>query len=129
MSIFTIKKIHIYDKNTPFVSIFTIRIILNPCIFVGNLNIIFFNRISGVMVRVLALSSIDRGFKPWSGQTKNYKIAAILAIMCVSTFKTAVILYITAVRFDISQGNFQAIFFFIETASMMLCLACSPQVW
>ena len=27
-----------------------------------------------VMVSVLASSSIDRGFEPWSGQTKDYKI-------------------------------------------------------
>ena len=33
-----------------------------------------FNRIGGVMVSVLASSAIDRGFKPRSGQTKDYKI-------------------------------------------------------
>ena len=32
------------------------------------------NRIGGVMVSVLALSAVDRGFKPLSGQTKDYKI-------------------------------------------------------
>jgi hypothetical protein len=32
------------------------------------------NRIGGVMVSMLALSTVDRGFKPWSGQTKDYKI-------------------------------------------------------
>ena len=32
------------------------------------------NRIAGVMVSVLASSAVDRGFKPWSGQTKDYKI-------------------------------------------------------
>ena len=26
------------------------------------------------MVSVLALSAVDRGFEPWSGQTKDYKI-------------------------------------------------------
>jgi hypothetical protein len=30
------------------------------------------NRISGVMVRVLASSAVDRGFEPWSGHTKDY---------------------------------------------------------
>ena len=30
--------------------------------------------IGGVMVSMLALSAIDRGFEPWSGQTKDYKI-------------------------------------------------------
>jgi hypothetical protein len=28
----------------------------------------------GVMVSVLALSAVDRGFVPWSGQTKNFAI-------------------------------------------------------
>ena len=32
------------------------------------------NLISGIMVNVLASSVVDRGFKPRSGQTKNYKI-------------------------------------------------------
>ena len=32
------------------------------------------NGISGVMVSMLALSAIDRGFEPRSGQTKDYKI-------------------------------------------------------
>ena len=31
------------------------------------------NRIGGVMVSVLASSVVDRGFKPWSDQTKDYK--------------------------------------------------------
>ena len=26
------------------------------------------------MVSVLVLSTVDRGFEPWSGQTKDYKI-------------------------------------------------------
>jgi hypothetical protein len=30
--------------------------------------------IGGVMVSVLALGVVDRGFKPQLGQTKNYKI-------------------------------------------------------
>ena len=32
------------------------------------------NRISGVMVSVLVLSVVDRGFEPRSGQSKDYKI-------------------------------------------------------
>ena len=32
------------------------------------------HRIGGVMVSVLASSAVDHGFKPWSGQTKDYKI-------------------------------------------------------
>jgi hypothetical protein len=30
------------------------------------------NRIGGVMVSVLASSVVDRGFEPWSGQTKDW---------------------------------------------------------
>jgi hypothetical protein len=30
-----------------------------------------YNRIGGVIVSVLATSVIDRGFEPWSGQTKD----------------------------------------------------------
>jgi hypothetical protein len=32
------------------------------------------NRIGGIMVSVLTSSAVDRGFEPWSGQTKDYKI-------------------------------------------------------
>ena len=32
------------------------------------------NRIGGVMVSVLALSVVDRGFEPRSDQTKDYQI-------------------------------------------------------
>jgi len=32
------------------------------------------DRISGVMVSVLATSAVDHGFDPQSGQTKDYKI-------------------------------------------------------
>ena len=32
------------------------------------------NRIGSVMVRVLALSAVDRVFEPRPGQTKDYKI-------------------------------------------------------
>jgi hypothetical protein len=40
-----------------------------------------YNRICGVMVSVLALSAVDRGFALRSGQTKDYKIG----ICCFST--------------------------------------------
>ena len=33
-----------------------------------------FTRIGGPMVSVLALSAVDHGFEPRSGQTKDYKI-------------------------------------------------------
>jgi hypothetical protein len=39
------------------------------------------NHIGGVMVSVLTSSVVDRGFKPRSGQTKDYKIG----ICCFST--------------------------------------------
>jgi hypothetical protein len=38
------------------------------------------NRIGGVMVSVLASSTVDRGFEPRSGQTKDY----IIGICCFS---------------------------------------------
>jgi hypothetical protein len=44
----------------------------------------FFNRIGGVMVRVLALGAVDRGFEPRSGQTKDNKIG----ISCFSAKHT-----------------------------------------
>jgi hypothetical protein len=40
----------------------------------GNRHSLNFNRIGGVMVSVLASSVVDRGFEPWLGQTKDYKI-------------------------------------------------------
>ena len=43
------------------------------------------NLIGGVMVSMLALSAIDRGFEQQSGQTKDYKIG----ICCFSTKHTA----------------------------------------
>ena len=49
------------------------------------LNCIWKNRIDGVMVSVLALSAVDRGFEPRSGQTKDYKIG----ICCFSAKQTA----------------------------------------
>ena len=39
------------------------------------------DRIGGVMVSVLALSAVERGFEPRSGQTKYYRIG----ICCFST--------------------------------------------
>ena len=32
------------------------------------------NRIGGVIVSVFTSSVVDRGFKPWLGHTKDYKI-------------------------------------------------------
>ena len=37
------------------------------------------------MVSVLTSSAVDRGFKPWSGQTKDYKIG----ICCICAKHTA----------------------------------------
>jgi hypothetical protein len=34
------------------------------------------NHIGGVMISVLASIAVDRGFKPLSGQTKNYQIVS-----------------------------------------------------
>ena len=36
---------------------------------------IYLNQIGGVMVNVLTSGAVDRGFKPWSGQTKDFKIS------------------------------------------------------
>jgi hypothetical protein len=46
------------------------------CIYVPTLNKIYLltNRIGGVMVSVLALSTVDRGIEPHSDQTRDYKI-------------------------------------------------------
>ena len=43
------------------------------------------NHIVGVMVSVLVLSVVDRGFEPRSGQTKDYKIG----VCCLSVKHTA----------------------------------------
>ena len=40
-------------------------------------NLIKINRISGVMVNVLALSAVDRGFESRSDQTKDTKIGVL----------------------------------------------------
>ena len=49
--------------------------------------LIDFNRISGVMVSMLASSAVDRGFEPRSGQAKDYKIG----ICCFSAKHAALI--------------------------------------
>ena len=36
---------------------------------------IYLNQIGGVMVNVITSVAVDRGFKPWSGQTKDFKIS------------------------------------------------------
>ena len=46
----------------------------------------YMNRISGIMVSMLASSAVDSGFEPRSGQTKNYKIG----ICCFSAKHAAV---------------------------------------
>ena len=46
---------------------------------------IIYNRIGGVMTKVLALIAVDRGFDPRSGQTKDYKIG----ICCFSVKHSA----------------------------------------
>jgi hypothetical protein len=48
-------------------------------------NFFLANRISGVMVSLIALSVVGRGFKPWSGQTKDYEIG----ICCFSAMHAA----------------------------------------
>ena len=45
----------------------------------------FPNLIDGVVVSVFASSAVDRGFEPWSGQTKDYKIG----ICCFSAKRAA----------------------------------------
>jgi hypothetical protein len=42
---------------------------INPIVFLCTTNYI-----SGVMDSMLASSAVDRGFEPWLGQTKEYKI-------------------------------------------------------
>ena len=51
---------------------------------VNDLSSVIYNRISGVMVSVLASSVVDHGFEPRSGQTKDYKIG-----MCCFSAKYA----------------------------------------
>jgi hypothetical protein len=63
------------------------------------------NRISGVMVRVFASSSVDRGFEPWSGQTKHYKIG----IFCFSTkhaaLRSKIKDWLARNQNNVSEGN------------------------
>ena len=47
-----------------------------------------FDRIGGVMVSVLASSTVDRGFEPRSDETKDYKIS----ICCFSTEHAALMI-------------------------------------
>jgi hypothetical protein len=42
---------------------------------------VFYNRIGGVIISVLASDEVDRGFEPRSSQTKDYKIG----ICCFSS--------------------------------------------
>jgi hypothetical protein len=37
--------------------------------------------VGGVMVSMLALRAIDRGFEPWSNQTKDYKHFIIASLL------------------------------------------------
>ena len=48
---------------------------------IGNTDERLYNRISGVMVSVLALSAVDRGFEPRSGPIKDNQIGSC----CFST--------------------------------------------
>ena len=57
-----------------------IIILFRNCIFKHH-NILLSNQVGDVMVGVFASSVVDRGFKPWSGQTKDYKIG----MCCFST--------------------------------------------
>jgi hypothetical protein len=41
---------------------------------INQINLIRFYCISGLMVRMLSSSTVDRVFDPWSGQTKVYKM-------------------------------------------------------
>jgi hypothetical protein len=43
-----------------------------------------YNHIGGIMVSMLTSSEVDRGFEPWSGQIKDYKIG----ICCFSAKHT-----------------------------------------
>jgi hypothetical protein len=58
------------------------------------------NRIGGVMVSVLTLSAVDRGFKPLSGQTKDYEIG-----MCCFSAKHAALRRKSKDRLAQNQDN------------------------
>jgi hypothetical protein len=49
----------------------------------------YINRIGGVMVSMLASSAVGHGFKPKSGQTKDYGIG----ICCFSAKHAALLIY------------------------------------
>jgi hypothetical protein len=59
-----------------------------------------FNHICGVMVSMLPSSTVDRGFYPWSGQTKDYKIG----ICCL--IKTLYFVPDVSVEYSLSQRKF-----------------------
>ena len=63
-------------------SVALIRLFRGPWIIQVNINfsLNMINRVGGVMVSVLASSVVDRGFEPWSGQTKDYKIDSLLLL-------------------------------------------------
>ena len=46
----------------------------HPIVYFSNIIKIICNHIGGVMVSVIASSAVDRGFEPWSGEIKDYKI-------------------------------------------------------
>ena len=47
--------------------------VFTDCYIVCVWYVIKLNRIVGIMVSVLSLGTVDRGFEPRSGQTKDYK--------------------------------------------------------
>ena len=57
------------NSNSPIVIIHLYIYILS-C----HVSFVYFNRIGGVMVSVLAWNAVDRGFESRSGQTKDYEI-------------------------------------------------------
>ena len=69
------------------------------------LNLRCSNRIGGVMISVLASSVVDRGFKPQSGQNKDYKID----ICCFSAKHTALRSkskdWLAQIQNDVSEGT------------------------
>ena len=60
-----------------------IIILFRNCIF-KHQNLLLSNQVGDVMVSVFAYCVVDRGFKPWSGQTKDYKMG-----MCCFLTKNA----------------------------------------
>jgi len=39
------------------------------------------NRIGDAMLSILASSAVDHGFKPWSGQSKDYEIVLVESLL------------------------------------------------